>query len=192
MSLKNIIIGCIYRHPKASIEIFTDQLNELLRHLNQNKYQFYILGDINIDFFQYLNHQPTEKYLDMLHINNTAPLITKPTRITNHTKTLIDHIYTNTLTSQITSGIALYDISDHLPIFCVINTPIKRNKEKRFYRNFEHFNTESYLNDMRQIDWNDKCCNLNTNSNKNTQDIINIINEVTNKHAPIKAASQSN
>ena len=44
---------------------------------------------------------------------------------------------------------------------------------------------------MRQIDWNDKCCNLNTNSNKNTQDIINIINEVTNKHAPIKAASQS-
>ena len=32
----------------------------------------------------------------MLHINNTAPLITKPTRITNHTKTLIDHIYTDT------------------------------------------------------------------------------------------------
>ena len=127
----------------------------------------------------------------MLHTNNTTPLITKPTRITSHTKTLIDHIYTNTLTSQITSGIALYDISDHLPIFCIINTPIKRNKEKRSYRNFEHFNTELYLNDMRQIDWNDKCCNLNNNLNKTTQDIINVINEVTNKHAPIKEASQS-
>ena len=44
---------------------------------------------------------------------------------------------------------------------------------------------------MRQIDWNDKCCNLNNNLNKTTQDIINIINEVTNKHAPIKEASQS-
>jgi hypothetical protein len=82
----------------------------------------------------------------MLHINNTTPLISKPTRITNHTKTLIDHIYTNTLTSQITLGIALYDISDHLPIFCIINTPIK---QKKFYRNVEHFNTELYLNDMR-------------------------------------------
>ena len=130
------ITGCIYRHPKASIEIFTHQLNELLKHLNQNKYQFYILRDINIDFLQYLNHQPTEKYLDMLHINYTAPLITKPTRITNHTKTLIDHIYTNMFTSQITSGIALHDISDHLPIFCIINTPIKRKKEKRFYIRF--------------------------------------------------------
>ena len=85
---------------------------------------------------------------------------------------LIDHIYTNTLTSQITLGIALYDISDHLPIFCIINTPMK---QKKFYRNVEHFNTELYLNDMRQIDWNDKCCNLNTNLNKTTQDIISII-----------------
>ena len=44
---------------------------------------------------------------------------------------------------------------------------------------------------MRQIDWNDKCCNLSNNLNKTTQDIINVINEVTNKHAPIKEASQS-
>ena len=53
---KKIVIGCIYRHPRANVEIFTDQLNELLRNLNHRKYQFYILGDLNIDFLRYLNH----------------------------------------------------------------------------------------------------------------------------------------
>ena len=93
---KKIVIGCIYRHPKANIEIFTDQLNELLRDLNHQKCQFFILGDGNIDFLRYLNHQPTEKYLGMLYTDITIPVIAKPTRITNHTKTLIDHICTNT------------------------------------------------------------------------------------------------
>jgi hypothetical protein len=36
----------------------------------------------------------TEKYLDMLYTNNFLPIITKPTRITDHTKTLIDHTHT--------------------------------------------------------------------------------------------------
>jgi hypothetical protein len=29
----------------------------------------------------------------MLYSNNITPVITKPTRLTDHTKTLIDHIY---------------------------------------------------------------------------------------------------
>ena len=45
---KNIIIGCIYRHPKANIEKYTDELDELLKHLNQRKYQVVLLGDVNI------------------------------------------------------------------------------------------------------------------------------------------------
>ena len=102
------------------------------------------------------------------------------------------HIYTNTLTSQVVSGIALYDISDHLPVFYIINTPIRRNKEKRFYRNFNnHFNADSYLDDMRRINWNDKLSNLSTDLNKTTQDVIDVINEITNKHVPVKEASQS-
>ena len=41
------------------------------------------------------------------------PIITKPTRITDHTATLIDHIYTNTLEKLIKSRLCLADISDH-------------------------------------------------------------------------------
>jgi hypothetical protein len=60
-------------------------------------------------FFQYVTHQPTEKYLDMLYANNFITLITNPTRITDHSKTLIVHIYTNMpLSSLCTACITLY------------------------------------------------------------------------------------
>ena len=55
----------------------------------------------------------------MLHSNNISPMIMKPTRITNHTATLIDHTYTND-NNQMISGIATIDILDHLPTFCIV------------------------------------------------------------------------
>ena len=63
---KNTIICCIYRHPKSNVDKFAEQLDELLQHLNQCKYQVILLGDFNIDFFQFTTHQSTERYLDML------------------------------------------------------------------------------------------------------------------------------
>ncbi len=83
-----------------------------------------------------------------------TPVITKPTRITDHTITLIYHIYTNASISQIISGIALFDISDHLPVFCAINTPIKQSQERNYFRDYKSFNRELYLNDVRQLNWN--------------------------------------
>ena len=50
---------------------------------------------MNIDFLKYSEHTNTEEYLDMLYLNNYIPLITKPTRITDHSSTLI--IFTLTL-----------------------------------------------------------------------------------------------
>ena len=47
------------------------------------------------------------------------PLITRPTRITSNTATLIDNIFTNNIDDQFYSGLLFTHISDHLPIFCV-------------------------------------------------------------------------
>ena len=157
-----------------------------MQYLNQSKYQVILVGDFNIDFFQIITHQSTERYLDMLFSNNFFPLITKPTRITNHSKTLIDHIYVNMPTDQMLSGIALFDISDHLPIFCVISMTFKKQNEKIFYRDYKQFNKEDYLQELTRIDWNAKLNNLNNNINEMTNDVIKTIEEISNKHAPVK------
>ena len=188
---KNIIVGCVYRHPKSKICEFIERLDALLKYLNQCKYQVVLLGDINIDFLRYITHQMTDKYLDMLYTNNFLPIITKPTRITDHTKTLIDHIYTNMAIDQVKSGIAIFDISDHLPVFTVIKTSCNRIQDTLYYRDYRTFKQEDFLSELTQINWDENLRHLNNNIHQSTKNIINHIERVTQRHAPMKEVSQS-
>ena len=143
----------------------------------------YIMGDIIIDLLKYHSHQQqTERYLDMIYSLDLLPVITKPTRITSHTVTLIDHIYTN-IVNRLTSGIVTVDISDHLPVFCMVDTPLKKqNRQNMYFRDYSKFYTESYLHDIHTIDWNvitEQCNDLHEITARTT-DAIELIVE---KHA---------
>ena len=85
---------------------------------------------MNINFLKFNEHTQTEEFLDMLYANNILPIITKPTRLTDHTATLIDQIYTNCL-QNVTAGILTVDLADHLPIFCLVKTQPPRNNSKK-------------------------------------------------------------
>ena len=50
---------------------------------------------------------------------------------------------------------------------------------------------EDYLQDLNRIDWNAKLNNLNNNISQTTNDVIKTIEEISNKHAPIKALPRS-
>ena len=132
----HIIVGCIYRHPSANIEDFTSKLDASLKNLNQKKYEVSVLGDMNIDFLKCKSHSLTEDYLEMLSTNNMLPEITKPTRITSHTATLIGHIYTNSFNQQKVSEIATVDISDHLLEFCICGTVVNHCQQSNLYYKF--------------------------------------------------------
>jgi hypothetical protein len=93
-------------------------------------FKTYILGVMNINLINCDVYGQTEEYLNMIYSNNFFPLITKATRVTCHTATLIDNIYTNASPIKITSKIITADISDHLPTFCVSDIQMNRNKEK--------------------------------------------------------------
>ena len=45
-----------------------------------------------------------------------AELVSRPTRITDHSATLIDHAYTNSIDNTLSCNIVTLDISDHLAI----------------------------------------------------------------------------
>ena len=124
----------------------------------------------------------------MIYSNNFLPLI-KPTRVTHHSATLIDHIYTNAPNIGIISKIITADISDHLPIFCMTNTQIHRNNQNIYYSDYSSFNTEAYLNDINSLDWNNLMSGQNLNSK--TKRVNDSIKFIVNKHAPIKLASKS-
>ena len=112
-----------------------------------------LLGDVNIDFLKYNKDAQTSEYLDMLFDLGFMPVITKATRVTDHTSSLIDHIYTNTPEKVIKSGICLADISYHLPVFCTIAKTLTSSNEARYFRDFSHFKHNAFLLDLSSIDF---------------------------------------
>ena len=137
--VKNMIIGSIYRHPSSDIAEFTASLESKLSQLQKKGNEIIILGDININFLNYNTSNLTSDYPDMLLNLGLMPIITKPTRITDHSATLIDHIYTNIPERVLKSGICLADISDHLPVFCTIKSKLAFQTTSRYYRDYSSF-----------------------------------------------------
>ena len=79
---------------------------------------FYIMGDFNLDLFNCHSHLFVTEFLDIMYSNMFFPLITRLTRITSNTATLINNIFTNHLDNYSFRGLLFTDISDHLPMFC--------------------------------------------------------------------------
>ena len=62
----------------------------------------YIIGDINININKTnLNCPPDDRYMQVIASNGAFSLITKPTRVTDKTATVIDHITTNDTRTQL-------------------------------------------------------------------------------------------
>ena len=92
-SLKgNIIVGVIYRPPEYNIDIFLSELNVLLDKIAKENKSCYLMGNFNINLTNYHCHASTGEFLDAMYSRMFYPLINNPTRITEHTATLIDNI----------------------------------------------------------------------------------------------------
>ena len=108
----------MYRPPGRSVDKFNDQLKNLLQKLEHRN--LILCGDFNINLLNTESHLGTEQFLQILNNYGAYPLITKPTRITLGSSTLIDNIFTNLIRTS-KNGILINDISDHLPTFSVID-----------------------------------------------------------------------
>jgi hypothetical protein len=80
-----------------------------------------ISGDFNIDLLKFGSHSETDEFMNILGTHFFQPHILQPTRITNHSATLIDNIFFNFLDHFAISGNIINDISDHMANFLIIN-----------------------------------------------------------------------
>ena len=111
----NIVVGCVYKHPNMDVLDFNSLINQLLDKISNEQKQFFLLGDFNINLLNYTEHQPTNEFLDSLASNSIIPYILQPTRITSHSKTLTDNVFSNVFSFEAISGNITATISDHLP-----------------------------------------------------------------------------
>ena len=117
----NIIVGTIYKHPSMDLTDFnSNYVNSLLEKISKEQKSVFLLGDFNINLMNYNVHNPTNEFSDSPASNSFLPYILPPTRITSHSKTLIDNIFTNITLPDSISGNLTATISDHLPQFLIV------------------------------------------------------------------------
>ena len=121
------------------------------------------MGDFNIDLLNYKSHHLTEEYINTMNSLSFQPMITKPKRITDHYATLIGHIFFNPLEYFTVSGNIIYNISDHLPNFVLIDNANIQNKSKKvFKRDYSNRDRNALIEDFKRIDWTYYCHSRNT------------------------------
>lgn len=131
-----IVIGCIYKPPKSKIPDFVNHLTNALSIVSHENKKCFLMGDFNINIMD--SEAQTQSFLDSLSSFCFKPMISKPTRITENSATLLDNIFTNILDREHLSGILCSDISDHFPIFSITssraNTFLSTGKPMDTYR----------------------------------------------------------
>ena len=89
-------------------------------------------------------------------------MITKPTRVTDFSATLIDHIYTNKKNLNCKSGILVTDVSDHFGIFSILKNVNNINTTKSNTKRSRSFNDENMKIFKKLLDTTDFQEILNT------------------------------
>ena len=154
-SNKSLIIGNVYRPPNNTNTLYQDFTNEfipILENLQRANCETIIAGDFNIDLLKINNNATLGNYFNSVVAQSFFPLITLPTRFSDHNCTLIDNFLCKLNRSYLpsTSGILVSRISDHLPYFTFFNLlTSKRNEPSKSVKiqtwNAEcihHFQTE--------------------------------------------------
>jgi hypothetical protein len=178
----------VYRVPNTNESLSIERYRKLLENFKVAKYENILIGtDQNFDFLRINEHNNTSELFNVFITNSLIPLITRPTRVTDHTATLIDNIYTTLETDeQVYSGIILTKtLSDHYPVFSLIGeTPkIKTKPLKLENRDFSENNIRNLQNALRDKDW-DYLNNLDTEEAFNS--FTSILNELIDEKTPIK------
>ena len=86
------------------MDLNCNYLNKLLENISKKQKSIFLLGDFNVNLLNYNEHNQTIiGFLDSFVSNSFMPLILQPTRITSHSNTLIENIFSYVIDPDIIS-----------------------------------------------------------------------------------------
>ena len=151
-----------------------------------------ITGDFNFNLLNIDSDEYTENFINILLSTFFQPHILQPCRISNNNKpSLIDNIFLISIDHRSLSGNLLSKISDHLPnfIFCKSMNLKSKSNNRGFYRDYNNFDPDSYIDDLRKSNLDEKLNFIEgaeAQYNKFHEMLINNMQ----KHAPLKLVSR--
>ena len=143
---KPFLICTAYRPPNSTSE-WIDLFEEGLSIVQTTGLEMIIMGDFNID----MQTNSNRKWQTLIQLFDLSQLISQPTRVTETSSTIIDHIYTSNPDVIVKSFVSNYAISDHFPVCTTRKINYKIVKSEHIttsYRCFKRFNENAFLNDL--------------------------------------------
>ena len=143
-----------------------------------------LMGDFNKVLF---NETIGTEWINFTTSLGMGQLISIPTRVTDASSTLINHIYTNGEENILRVDIGKFSLSDHYAIFGYrkLNSQLRNKKHHTItYRSFRHFDGYMFIKDLAKVFWEiiaafDKVGDMEQTWN-------GLFLEIVNRHAPIK------
>ena len=178
---KNMIIGCVYKHPKHGVSDFTNNyITPLLDKLSNENKDIMIMDDFNINLITYNDDKNTGNFLDTMFSQSFYLTLQHPLELE---ETLISNIKP---LNNIISGNLSSIISDHLIQFLIepLNFSEKSSKIINRQRCYKNFDKLKFKTDLVKINWDG--FHLNSNPNDALARFLKIVNKLLDKHAPYK------
>ena len=113
------------------------------------------------------------------------PLILRPTRETETSKTLIDNIFFNSFEFTTISGNTTHSISEHLIQLVILEDFIRLSspcKSITYKRNFKNFDRNKLKEDFHKIDWDKVIHENDSNINDAFNGFYKTLTEILGHH----------
>ena len=184
---KPFVVTTVYRPPSALSEFF-DHFEKLIKGIDNENKEMYILGDLNCDLLRPDKDYniPTNKIKSLYELYQLSQLIDEATRVTMTTTSLIDHMVTNTPEKISDSGVIHTGISDHSLIFAIRKISVIKKQENIVeMRNMKNFNEEKFVAELLKQHW-EQVYFFAEDPNDMWEIWKKIFVEVLDKHAPLQ------
>ena len=177
----------MYRPPNSEIPVFLASYSSLVCAMKKECPNGTIVGlDHNLDFLKAHSHQLTNDFIQLNLDLGMIPTITRPTRITSSTATLIDNIIVsqNNCGNYIAS-ILVEDMSDHLPTICVINslTAAAREPLKICSRDTCPKNLRALKSQLDNHDWTTQL--IDSSPSENMEQVHTVLTSTIDRCIPL-------
>ena len=86
----------------------------------RKNFRFFVSDYLNIDLLQYESHNSTNDFFNSMVSHSFLSYILQPTRVTDHSATVIDNIFFNITDYETYSGNITTLVADHFAQFLII------------------------------------------------------------------------
>ena len=174
----------MYRPPDSKVE-FNDRFEGFIDNVSKEGKEMILLGDFNKNL---LNEHKDLEWENFITSLGFSQLVCDPTRVTDTTSTLIDHIYTNLDENISRVHVCKVSKSDRYAVFGnrKLNNFLKSNTHQTItYRSFKNFDESKFICDMSEVPWE------TIEYFNDIDEVVEVLNkiflEVVNKHAQLKS-----